>query len=223
MASRIPSIRAAFSVESWAETAFKKVVFRDITIEYEGAGTRKQALMKVKSPGVDARPLPAWGFYARNVKNLIFDNVRLRCEKEDLRPVLMCEGVEWLTLEDFKFPIPAEISGAFTLEDVMHIRLRGMKFHTIEPHCIELNLITEDNSSRFSADKPYSAIVTVENGKQKGLAKIELAATGQKKIRWLWLQAGQKKEVVFQGLRAPQPGIHEVRCGNITKSLHVEK
>ena len=214
--------RAASSVESWAETAFKKVTFRDITIEYKGGGTRKQALTKVKSPGVDARPLPAWGFYARNVENLTFDNIRLRSEKEDLRSVLMCEGVEWLTLEDFKFPSPAEKSEAFALEDVMHIRLSGMNINKVDPHCIELNLITEDNSSRLTAGKPYSAIVTVENGKQKGLAKIELVAAGQKKTRWLYLQAGQKKEIVFQELTAHKAGILEVQCGNITKSLHVE-
>jgi hypothetical protein len=213
--------RAASSVESWAKTAFKNIVFRDVTIEYKGGGTKKQALMDVKSPGVDARPLPAWGFYARNVKNLQFDNVRLRYEKEDLRPVLKCEDVEWLTLEDFKFAPPAQAFEAFALDDVMHIRLRGMKFSTVEPRCIELKLNTDGTAGRLTPGKPYSAIITVENGKQKGLAKIELVVAGLKKTRWLWLQAGQKKEVLFKGLTAPNAGIHEVRCGNITKPLHV--
>ncbi|MFC1635691.1 glycoside hydrolase family 28 protein, partial [Planctomycetota bacterium] len=88
--------RAASSVESWAETAFENVVFWDVTIEYKGGGSREQARMKVKSPGVDARSLPAWGFYVRKVGNLQFDNVRLRCEKDDLRPVLICDGIERL-------------------------------------------------------------------------------------------------------------------------------
>jgi len=218
--------RAASSVESWAETAFKNVVFRDVTIEYTGGSTKKQALMSVKSPGVDARPLPSWGFYARNVKNLQLNNVRLHCEKEDLRPVLMCEDVEWLTLEDFKFPPPTEINQAFALDDVTHIQIRGMNFYTVEPRYIELNLITDDTSSRFTAGKPYSATVTVENVKQKrliGLAKIELVTAGQKKNRWLWMLSGEKKEVLFQGLIAPKAGTYEVRCGNITKSLHIEQ
>lgn len=99
--------RAASSVESWAQTPFENVVFRDVTIEYKGGGTREQARMKVKAPGVDARPLPAWGFYARNVKNLQFDNVRLRCEKDDLRLVLICDDVKKLTLDGFRFHHPA--------------------------------------------------------------------------------------------------------------------
>jgi hypothetical protein len=215
--------RAASSVESWAETAFKNVVVRDITIEYVGGGTKKQALTDVKSPGVDARPLPAWGFYARNVKNLQFDNVRLHYEKEDLRPVLKCEDVELLTLEDFKFPLSAQSqeSEAFSLDDVMHVRLRGMNFSTVEPRCIELKLITDDAEGCYKAGKSFSSIATIENGKQKGLAKIELVAAGKKTIRWIWLQADQKKEIVFKGLSVPNAGTHEVRCGNITKRLHV--
>jgi hypothetical protein len=215
--------RAASSVESWAETAFKNVVFRDITIEYIGGGTKKQALTDVKSPGVDARPLPAWGFYARNVKNLQFDNVRLRYEKEDLRPVLKCEDVELLTLEDFKFPLSAQSqeSEAFSLDDVMHVRLRGMNFSTVEPRCIELKLTTDDAEGRYKAGKSFSAIATIENCKQKGLAKIELVVAGKKTIRWIWLQAGQKKEVLFKGLSVSNAGTHEVRCGNIAQRLLV--
>lgn len=85
--------RAAASVESWAETPFTNVVFRDVTIEYEGGGIYDPARLSVKSPGVDARPLPVWGFYGRNVENLTFDNVRLRCAKTDSRPVFMFENI----------------------------------------------------------------------------------------------------------------------------------
>ncbi len=116
--------RAASSVESWAETAIANVVFRDVTIEYKGGGTLEQARMKVKSPGVDARPLPAWGFYARNVDNLQLDNVRLRCEKDDLRPVLICEGVGRLTLDDFSFPRVAQVSKPIVLKNVGHVERR---------------------------------------------------------------------------------------------------
>ena len=214
---------AASSVESWAETAFKNVVFRDVTIEYKGGGTRKQARMSVKSPGVDAQPLPAWGFYARNVQNLQFDNVRLRCEKKDLRPVLICNGVELLTLEDFKFPHLAETPKALVLNDVMQVRLRGVDFPTVEPRCTKLKLVANATAGRITAGRPFSATITVENGKQEGLAKIELAVNGQKMVRWLWLQAGEKKNVVFKGLTVPDAGTYEVRCGNVTQSLRVEQ
>jgi hypothetical protein len=117
--------RAASSVESWAETPFTNVVFRDVSIEFAGGGKLDQARLPIKGPGVDARPLPAWGFYARNVKNLTFDNVRLSCLEDDLRPVLMADGVEKLVLEDFKFPRPAGAAEALMLTNVAQVRTHG--------------------------------------------------------------------------------------------------
>ncbi len=95
--------RAACSVESWAETPFKNVTFRDVDVEFEGGGTADTASGPVKAPGVDARPLPAWGFYARNVENLTFEDVRLTCLRPDRRPVMICDDVNQLTLDELRF------------------------------------------------------------------------------------------------------------------------
>ncbi|MBI5387402.1 MAG: glycoside hydrolase [Verrucomicrobia bacterium] len=120
--------RAAASVESWAETPFTNVVFRDVTVEFKGGGTREQARALVKSPGVDARPLPAWGFYARNVKGLVFDNVRLRLEQDDLRPAMICDGVERLTADGFRFTKVADMDHSVVLTKVAHINVRDSDF-----------------------------------------------------------------------------------------------
>jgi len=214
--------RAASAIESWAETRFTNVVFSDVTIEYKGGGTIEDAHMKVKSPGTDARPLPAWGFHARNVQNLQFDNVHLRLEKEDLRPVLICTSVDQLTLEDFKFPILADAPEAMVLNNTRHVRLNNVDFPLIEPLCTDLKLLPAETVGRITAGKPFSANVTVENGKQEGLAKIELSVAEQKNIRWLWLQPGERKEVLFKDLIAPGAGNYEVRCGDMTKNLQIE-
>jgi hypothetical protein len=215
--------RAASAIESWAETRFTNVVFRDVTIEYKGGGTLEDARMSVKSPGTDARPLPAWGFHARNVQNLQLDNVRLRFEKEDLRPVLICTGVDRLTLEDFKFPLPPKTSEAMVLNDTMHVKLHNVDFPAINPRCTELKLIADDTVGKIRAGKPYQASFVAENDREEGLAKIELAVAGEKVTRWLWLRAGEKKEVVFKGLTAPDAGIYHVRCGETAQNLHVEQ
>jgi len=57
----------------------------------------------VKGPGVDARPLPAWGLYARHVAALTLEDVRFSLASDDLRPVLYADGVERLNLDGFKF------------------------------------------------------------------------------------------------------------------------
>ena len=122
--------RAAASVESWAEQPFENVAFRDVTISYNGGGERQKVREEVKSPGVDARGLPAWGFYARNVQDLMFDNVRLRYEKEDLRPVMICDRVDRLTLQDFSFPQPDQADEPIVLNDVKHVQRGKMKEET---------------------------------------------------------------------------------------------
>jgi len=214
--------RAASAIESWAETRFTNVVFRDVTVEYKGGGTLEDARRTVKSPGVDARALPAWGFHARNVRNLEFDNVRLRFEKEDLRPVLICTGVDQLTLEDFKFPLPPEAPEAMVLNDTRHVQLNNVNFPIIAPRCTELKLMTDGTVGKIRAGKPYQVNLVVENANQEGLAKIELAVAGDKIIRWLWLRAGEKKEAAFNGLTASDAGTYQVRCGDIAQNLQVE-
>jgi hypothetical protein len=90
--------RAALSAESWAESPITNVILRDVTIEYTGGGKAASPLPTVRAPGVDVRPLPAWGLYARNVQKLELDQVRLRWEQPDNRPAMLLERVEeaWL-------------------------------------------------------------------------------------------------------------------------------
>jgi hypothetical protein len=215
--------RAASSVESWADNAFANVVFRDVTIEYTGGGTKQQASMSVKSPGVDARPLPAWGFYIRNVDSLQFDNVRLRCVKEDLRPAIICDGVRQLTLDGLRFRRAAGAEAPLVLDNVEQLAVQQTDLALVQPQFRDIELASQDDSGRFLAGGKYAVSVTVENGNEEGLARIELAVAEQKTTRWVWLRAGEKEKVVFDRLVAPGRGIHQVRVGPLSTSLIVEE
>lgn len=96
--------RSALSVESWADEPITNVVFRNAQIEFAGGGTADQAQRIVKGPGVDARSLPAWGLYARHVKTLTLEGVRLSLASDDFRPVVHVDRVEHLKLDDVRFP-----------------------------------------------------------------------------------------------------------------------
>ncbi len=122
--------RAACSVESWAEAPFKNVTFRDVDIEFEGGGTVGKIPTQVKSPGVDARPLPAWGFYARNVENLTFEDFRMTCTKPDPRPVMICDDVSQLTLDTFKFTRCKDVNEPIVLNRVGNVRLTNTELPT---------------------------------------------------------------------------------------------
>jgi len=95
--------RAAMSVESWAESPITNVVLRDVHVEYSGGDKAWPASQAVKSPGVDARLLPAWGLYARNVEALTLEDVRFSLASDDFRPVINADRIERLNLDGFKF------------------------------------------------------------------------------------------------------------------------
>lgn len=124
-ASVVGAYRAACSVESWADASFKDVTFRDVDIEFAGGGDPNTAPREVKAPGVDARSLPAWGFYARNVEHLTFEDVRLTCTKPDARPVMICEDVNDLTLDTVRFPLYEGVSEPLVLEHVEQVHRYG--------------------------------------------------------------------------------------------------
>src|SRR5438034_32176 len=79
--------RSAMSVESWADAPLTNVVLRDVHVEYTGGGKAWPPEQNVNGPGVDARPLPAWGLYARNVQTLTLEEGRFSLASDDSRPV----------------------------------------------------------------------------------------------------------------------------------------
>ncbi len=114
--------RSAFSVESWAEAPITNVIMRDAHIEFSGGGKAEDAKRAVRGPGVDARPLPAWGIYARNVEHLTLEDVRLSLAQDDLRPVLLADTVQRLTLDNFKFPKVQAVAEPLVLTNVTEVK-----------------------------------------------------------------------------------------------------
>jgi hypothetical protein len=113
--------RAALSVESWAETPITNVVVRGARLEFTGGGTAEQARLPVKGPGVDARPLPAWGVYARRVEHLVLEDVRLSLARDDLRPALFAEAVGRLVLDQVRYPAVAGVETPLVLSNVTRV------------------------------------------------------------------------------------------------------
>jgi polygalacturonase len=115
----------ASSIESWAKAPFERVTFRDVSIEYAGSSSRK-ASGPIRSPGVDPRPLPAWGFYARGVKDLRFENVRLAAASDPGQPVFLMEDVGRLAFDGLRFPRRDTGSPPFVLTKVGKLETRDV-------------------------------------------------------------------------------------------------
>jgi hypothetical protein len=156
------------------------------------------------------------------VDNLQLDNVRLRCEKEDMRAALMCNSVGRLTLDNFKFRRSAGAADPLVLDNVQKLQVQDSDLSLVQPRCTDVRFTSEDASGRFVAGGRYTVSVAVENGSEEGLGKVEVTVIEQTTTRWVWLRPNEKKDVVFRGLIAPAPGTHEAKAGNLSKSLIVE-
>jgi hypothetical protein len=117
--------RTAASIESWDEAPLKRAVLRDVSIEFEGGGTTEQALMEIKQPPTDARPLPVWGLFARHVNELVLENVRLSYAREDARPPLRLEDVERAQIDELRYPAASRPP---LFDRVRRIELHGKRF-----------------------------------------------------------------------------------------------
>jgi hypothetical protein len=120
--------RSGFSFESWSNWPITNVVLRDAHIEFTGGGKAEQANQPVKGPGVDARPLPSWGIYARGLEQLTVEDVRLGLVKDDFRPVLLAEQVQRLGFDAVRFPLVEGVAARLVTTNVGTVRLRNTDF-----------------------------------------------------------------------------------------------
>lgn len=85
--------KSASSVESWKGGTFQHILLRDISIEYTGHNDPALCTIQPRQPHVDARILPCWGWFFRNVKKLTCKNVRLTYTGTEIRPALLLDNV----------------------------------------------------------------------------------------------------------------------------------
>jgi len=101
------------SIVGMPDAVIQNVTLKNIEIHYPGGGNPSYAKIGLdeldKVPEMAAaypefsmfKELPAWGFYIRHAKNIVFENVRLICEKKDYRTAVVIDdvkGAEFKTL-----------------------------------------------------------------------------------------------------------------------------
>ena len=69
-------------------------------------------------PGLDARRLPTWGFFARNVTRVDLEDVRFTTATPDYRHVLMLSDIDRLNINGLRFPVLNEAADPILMHDV---------------------------------------------------------------------------------------------------------
>jgi polygalacturonase len=100
------------------ELPVEGVRLENIRLTSKGGGTKADAAIVPKELGTGypeprkLGTLPAYGVYARHVRDLEIANVRVGVEKEDLRPAMMCVDVDGLEVDNFKAQVAVGVPGA---------------------------------------------------------------------------------------------------------------
>jgi polygalacturonase len=94
--------RTCITVNGVGDDVIENVSFTDVHVTYEGGGTAEEAAIRdvpqVAGEYFEIGPRPAYGMYARNVRGLSLQNVRLEVTKPDVRPAVIFDHVSDATL-----------------------------------------------------------------------------------------------------------------------------
>ena len=96
--------RNACSVEAWpAESKFEHIKFRNVSVSYKITDPDLLKVKDIERPRTESRPLPFWGFYVRNVKNIEFENVKLDFKGLEVRSAMGFDNVERVILKNVHY------------------------------------------------------------------------------------------------------------------------
>jgi len=100
----------------------ERISFSDIHIVFGGGGSAEDGarrdLPEIAGEYFALGPMPAYGFYARNARGLTLDNVRLEVASPELRPAVVLDNVEDVSLSGVTVQGNAGAESAVRLRDV---------------------------------------------------------------------------------------------------------
>jgi Glycosyl hydrolases family 28 len=96
--------RQCIVLNAIGDAVLEGVEFDDVRIIYGGGGTTEEASREVPQVAGEYFEIgtpPAYGLFARNIRNLTLNNVRFEVEKPDLRPAVVLDRASDVTLSGF--------------------------------------------------------------------------------------------------------------------------
>jgi hypothetical protein len=122
--------RGGIQITGIPEQPIEGVRLENIRIEFKGGGTQAQAARRLPELGT-AYPepgrlgvTPAYGLFARHVRDLELANIREGFEQEDLRPAIECVDVDGLEIDNFKAQLASGVPAA-KFDSVTNVVIRN--------------------------------------------------------------------------------------------------
>jgi len=106
----------------------ENVRLENIRLVSKGGGTAAEAAQVPKEIGADypeAKRVPAYGVYARHVRDLELANIRTSFEKTDLRPAACFSDIDGLEIDNFKPQVAEGVPATVIAPDVRGLVIRN--------------------------------------------------------------------------------------------------
>jgi hypothetical protein len=156
----------------------EQISFQDVHVRYEGGGTAEEAIAEVPKLAGEYFEIgtpPAYGIYARNVRGLTLQNVRLEVAKADLRPAVIFDNVTDSAVNGFSAQGTLKADSLLRFNQTRDVLLTGSRVLT--PVAVFLKLegaandgITIDGGDLSKAVKP----VAFGNGASEKAVRLRL-------------------------------------------------
>jgi polygalacturonase len=113
------------------EQPIEDIRLQNIRLISKGGGSREDAARNPRElgtdypdPGAGLGTLPAYGIFARHVKNLELADITLNFQKEDLRPAAKFADIDGLEIDHLKAQVAAGVPAAEFAADVRGLTIR---------------------------------------------------------------------------------------------------
>jgi Glycosyl hydrolases family 28 len=153
----------------------EQISFQDIHVSYEGGGTAEEALRDVPKLAGEYFEIgvpPAYGIYARNVRGLTLNNIRLEAIRPDLRPAIIFDNVADASVNGLSAQGNPQAYSVLRFVDTREVLLTASRVLTPAAAFLELEGATSDGividgGDLSKASKPliYSRGATEKNVK----------------------------------------------------------
>jgi hypothetical protein len=141
----------------------ENISFHDVHVTYEGGGTTEEAtreIPKIAGEYFEIGTPPAYGMYARNVRGLTLNNVRLELKSDDQRPAMVFENVSDGMINGLTVNGSAGSEGLLRFTKAREILLAATRLLTSTATFLKLigtenDRITIDGGDISKAPKPF--------------------------------------------------------------------
>jgi hypothetical protein len=155
----------------------EQISFNDVHVLYEGGGTAEEAAVrdvpKIAGEYFELGVLPAYGMFARNVRGLTLNNVRLEVTSNDLRPAVIFDHVSDAGINGLSADGNPQAESLLRFNDSHEVMLTASR--VLKPAAVFLQLegtgndaITIDGGNLSKASAP----VAFSRGARDGAVKV---------------------------------------------------